>query len=75
MFKVNQLVRWCGMPMVIEAVGSNTETGADVLCLQYPCVVGVPPQERAMTIPVITNASEVDGLIGNNYQAKQKCSR
>ena len=75
MFKVNQLVRYCGMPMVVISAGRYMVSRKQVLALQFPCALEAPAVRQAMVPPHIIDASEVEGLIGNNYQAKPKCSR
>lgn len=75
MYKTNQLVWYCGMPLVVVSAGRNMATGKQVLVLQFPCVLEAPIVQQAMVPPHIVDASEVEGLIGNNYQAKPKCSR
>lgn len=74
MFKRNQVVKWEGLHLVIDVIGGDLSDGSVVLCLRYPCVMGAPIEEFAMIPPVIVKAHEVE-LIGNNYQAKPKCSR
>lgn len=75
MFKKGQLVQCYGMPLVVVSTGSNTITGEQVLVLQFPCVLEAPIFSQAMVPPHIVGASEIGRLIGNNYQAKPKCSR
>lgn len=70
-FKVGQLVRYCGMPMVVDCIGSDFNSKNPVLCLRHACVMGAPITEFAMIPPHIVYASEVDELIGNNYRSKK----
>lgn len=83
MFKKGQLVRHYGMKMLVEVDGVNTSTGEQVLGLSY---AAIPFDEwvraaksfgASVTLPastVVADAKDCE-LIGNNYQAKLKCSR
>lgn len=74
MFKSGQLVQWCGMHLVVTSVGNNTITGEQVLSLQFPCVLDAPIIQQGMIPSNIVCASEIDCLIGNNYQSKTNAS-
>lgn len=71
MFKVGQLVWYCGMPLVVVSAGRNMATGKQALSLQFPCVLEAPIVQQATVPPHIVDASLVEGLIGNNYRSKK----
>lgn len=50
MFKANQLVWYCGMPLVVVSAGRNMATGKQVLVLQFPCVLEAPIVQQAMAL-------------------------